>query len=175
VFGCILTLFLRKIRLKFYTKLLPFRVSWGHIPPRFPVGTLVTEKYSGKLPSSRGESVPLSLWVYTGCKIKALRAKTNTYIKTPARGDEPVFVITGRREDVSAAKVEILSAADHFSQIRASRSRVNTSSTSASTASARSPGPTTATAASASNGNTAGHVTCEVRGSQSLPDAIEIK
>jgi len=56
-----------------------------------------------------------------GCKIKALRAKTNTYIKTPVRGEEPVFVVTGRKEDVGLAKREILSAADHFSQIRASR------------------------------------------------------
>jgi len=50
-----------------------------------------------------------------------LRAKTNTYIKTPVRGDEPVFVVTGRKEDVNLAKREILSAAEHFSQIRASR------------------------------------------------------
>ncbi|KAJ6218791.1 hypothetical protein RDWZM_004603 [Blomia tropicalis] len=56
-----------------------------------------------------------------GCKIKALRAKTNTYIKTPVRGEEPVFVVTGRKEDVGAAKREILSAAEHFSQIRAQR------------------------------------------------------
>lgn len=59
-------------------------------------------------------------WI-SGCKIKALRAKTNTYIKTPVRGEEPVFVVTGRKEDVGAAKREILSAAEHFSQIRASR------------------------------------------------------
>lgn len=56
-----------------------------------------------------------------GCKIKALRTKTNTYIKTPVRGEEPVFVVTGRKEDVAKAKREILSAADHFSAIRASR------------------------------------------------------
>nr|XP_042895614.1 RNA-binding protein MEX3B isoform X2 [Parasteatoda tepidariorum] len=56
-----------------------------------------------------------------GCKIKALRAKTNTYIKTPVRGEEPVFVVTGRKEDVCSAKREILSAAEHFSQIRAQR------------------------------------------------------
>jgi len=56
-----------------------------------------------------------------GCKIKALRTKTNTYIKTPVRGEEPVFVVTGRKEDVTEAKREILSAAEHFSQIRASR------------------------------------------------------
>lgn len=56
-----------------------------------------------------------------GCKIKALRAKTNTYIKTPVRGDEPVFIITGRKEDVYIAKKEILSAAEHFSQIRAGK------------------------------------------------------
>lgn len=50
-----------------------------------------------------------------------MRAKTNTYIKTPVRGEEPVFVVTGRKEDVNKAKREILSAADHFSLIRASR------------------------------------------------------
>lgn len=61
------------------------------------------------------------LFLFLGCKIKALRAKTNTYIKTPVRGEEPVFVVTGRKEDVNAAKREILSAADHFSQIRAQR------------------------------------------------------
>ena len=56
-----------------------------------------------------------------GCKIKGLRAKTNTYIKTPVRGEEPVFVVTGRKEDVSAAKNEILSAAEHFTHIRLQR------------------------------------------------------
>ena len=57
-----------------------------------------------------------------GCKIKALRAKTNTYIKTPVRGEAPVFSISGRPDHVNTAKWEILAAADHFSQIRASRS-----------------------------------------------------
>jgi RNA-binding protein MEX3 len=55
---------------------------------------------------------------FAGCKIKALRAKTNTYIKTPARGEEPVFVVTGSREEVAAAKKEIMSAAEHFTNIR---------------------------------------------------------
>ena len=50
-----------------------------------------------------------------------MRAKTNTYIKTPVRGEEPVFVVTGRKEDVAMAQREILQAAEHFSQIRASR------------------------------------------------------
>ncbi|KAI1233235.1 hypothetical protein IHE44_0004833 [Lamprotornis superbus] len=59
----------------------------------------------------------------TSCKIKALRAKTNTYIKTPVRGEEPVFVVTGRKEDVTMAKREIISAAEHFSMIRASRNK----------------------------------------------------
>ncbi|XP_009073664.1 PREDICTED: RNA-binding E3 ubiquitin-protein ligase MEX3C, partial [Acanthisitta chloris] len=54
------------------------------------------------------------------CKIKALRAKTNTYIKTSVHGEEPIFVVTGRKEDVAMAKREILSAAEHFSMIRAS-------------------------------------------------------
>ena len=78
-----------------------------------------------------------------GCKIKALRAKTNTYIKTPVRGEEPVFVITGRKEDVALAKREILSAAEHFSQIRAQRK-----------SSALSTGPPT---------NVPGHTTIKVR------------
>ncbi|NXG06782.1 MEX3C ligase, partial [Sakesphorus luctuosus] len=58
-----------------------------------------------------------------GCKIKALRAKTNAYIKTPVRGKEPIFVVTGRMEDVAMAKREILSAAEHFSMIRASHNK----------------------------------------------------
>ena len=56
-----------------------------------------------------------------GCKIKALRAKTGTYIKTPARGDPPIFIVTGKHTDVQTAKAEILQAADHFTTIRASR------------------------------------------------------
>jgi len=82
-----------------------------------------------------------------------LRAKTNTYIKTPARGDEPVFVITGRREDVSAAKQEILSAAEHFSQIRASRRAAATPNAA----------PTRPSTSAQASGNTSGQVTCEVR------------
>lgn len=62
----------------------------------------------------------------SGCKIKALRAKTNTYIKTPVRGEEPVFVVTGRREDVAMARREIISAAEHFSMIRATRNKNTT-------------------------------------------------
>lgn len=62
-----------------------------------------------------------SLFPAIGCKIKALRAKTNTYIKTPVRGEDPVFVITGRPEDVSSARREVLAAADHFTQIRAAK------------------------------------------------------
>jgi RNA-binding protein MEX3 len=56
-----------------------------------------------------------------GCKIIELRSKTNTYIKTPVRGEEPMFMITGRRDDVIVAKSEIQRAADHFTQIRAQR------------------------------------------------------
>ncbi|XP_026464409.1 RNA-binding protein MEX3B-like [Ctenocephalides felis] len=86
------------------------------------------------------------------CKIKALRAKTNTYIKTPVRGEEPVFVVTGRKEDVAKAKREILSAAEHFSQIRASR-KSNLSGGLGSGASTP-PGPPA---------NIPGHVTIQVR------------
>ncbi|EHB13512.1 RNA-binding protein MEX3D [Heterocephalus glaber] len=65
----------------------------------------------------------MKMFPVPGCKIKALRAKTNTYIKTPVRGEEPVFIVTGRKEDVEMAKREILSAAEHFSLIRASRGK----------------------------------------------------
>ena len=63
----------------------------------------------------------LLLHFSSGCKIKALRAKTNTYIKTPVRGEDPIFAISGRPEHVSSAKWEILAAAEHFTQIRAAR------------------------------------------------------
>lgn len=59
-----------------------------------------------------------------GCKIKLLRQKTNTYIKTPGRGDNPQFVITGRWSDVQTAASEIREAAAHFTQLRAERSRI---------------------------------------------------
>lgn len=40
---------------------------------------------------------------------------------------EPVFVITGRLEDVKSAKKQIIEAADHFTNIRASRRTNGTS------------------------------------------------
>uniref|UniRef100_A0A8C7QSL1 Mex-3 RNA binding family member D n=1 Tax=Oncorhynchus mykiss TaxID=8022 RepID=A0A8C7QSL1_ONCMY len=76
-----------------------------------------------------------------GCKIKALRAKTNTYIKTPVRGEEPVFIVTGRREDVEMAKREIVSAAEHFSMIRASRCKAGATGTGAPGTGGAIPGP----------------------------------
>jgi len=83
--------------------------------------------------------------VWKGCKIKALRNKTNTYIKTPVRGEDPVFVVTGRQQDVDAARREILSAAEHFTQIRASRrhhaGKVPPGATTTTTARRRSPSP----------------------------------
>ncbi|XP_026043871.1 RNA-binding protein MEX3B-like [Astatotilapia calliptera] len=78
-----------------------------------------------------------------GCKIKALRAKTNTYIKTPVRGEQPVFVVTGRKEDVAMAKREIMSAAEHFSLIRASRNRTGPLTAGASLGTPALPGRTT--------------------------------
>ena len=64
------------------------------------------------------------LCVFAGCKIKELRAKTNTYIKTPVRGEEPVFIVTGRKEDVQRAEFEIKQQSQHFSEIRANRQQV---------------------------------------------------
>ncbi|KAK7011089.1 RNA-binding protein MEX3B [Biomphalaria glabrata] len=56
-----------------------------------------------------------------GCKIKDLRARTNTYIKTPMRTQSPVFVVTGKEEAVLHVMEEIQNAAEHFTHIRASR------------------------------------------------------
>ena len=58
-----------------------------------------------------------------GYKIKELRTQTNTYIKTPVRGEEPVFVITGQPDGVDAAERKIRQDADHFTEIRAVRRR----------------------------------------------------
>ena len=58
-----------------------------------------------------------------GCKIKALRNKTNTYIKTPGRGEFPLFVITGQRNDIELAVAEIKNASAHFTDISAQRSK----------------------------------------------------
>ncbi|XP_060089106.1 LOW QUALITY PROTEIN: RNA-binding protein MEX3D-like, partial [Heteronotia binoei] len=97
-------------------------------PPTPPLGTIGSRKRS--VNTTECVTVPSSEHVAEivgrqGCKIKALRAKTNTYIKTPVRGEEPVFIVTGRKEDVEMAKREILSAAEHFSMIRATRNKVN--------------------------------------------------
>lgn len=46
--------------------------------------------------------------------MKALCASTNTWIKTPARGEKPVFSITGQPNHVQSAKWEIVAAADYF-------------------------------------------------------------
>ncbi|ESO10199.1 hypothetical protein HELRODRAFT_72945, partial [Helobdella robusta] len=56
-----------------------------------------------------------------GSKIKELRAKTGTYIKTPVKGEPPIFIITGRKEGIEMAKKEILAISDYFNQIRNSR------------------------------------------------------
>lgn len=85
----------------------------------------------------------LCLVPFSGCKIKALRAKTNTYIKTPVRGEDPVFVVTGRKEDVALAKREIVSAAEHFSQIRAQRKNNSLNSLAPGPPSPTTPGQTT--------------------------------
>ncbi|XP_046677991.1 RNA-binding protein MEX3B [Homalodisca vitripennis] len=124
--------------------------------PVLPTAFIVPEEGRNKKSQNMTECVPVPSSEHVaeivgrqGCKIKALRAKTNTYIKTPVRGEEPVFVVTGRKEDVAKAKREILSAAEHFSQIRASRKN-NLSGT----GSLSPPGPPA---------NVPGHITIQVR------------
>lgn len=43
-----------------------------------------------------------------GHKIKAIRERTDTFIKTPLRNEQPVFKIAGHIQNVSKAKQEIL-------------------------------------------------------------------
>lgn len=57
-----------------------------------------------------------------GLKIKNLRALTNTCIKTPLRGDDPVFTITGHPQNVHKAGQAIECAAEHFTCLMMSRS-----------------------------------------------------
>ena len=46
-----------------------------------------------------------------------LQIYTNTYIKTPDRKEEPVFLVLGKRkEDVDAAEMSILRDAEYYSQ-----------------------------------------------------------
>ncbi|KAH7709524.1 Protein MEX-3 protein a [Aphelenchoides avenae] len=56
--------------------------------------------------------------IILGCKIKALRERTSTNIKTPSREEPPVFIIEGRLWDVIEARQEIERAAEHFTRIR---------------------------------------------------------
>ncbi|XP_075151875.1 uncharacterized protein LOC142225903 [Haematobia irritans] len=107
--------------------------SLANINQPLPLVTSVINEERSKKSQNMTECVPVPSSEHVaeivgrqGCKIKALRAKTNTYIKTPVRNEEPVFVVTGRKEDVSRAKLEILSAAEHFTVIRATR-RINES------------------------------------------------
>ncbi|CAG2108692.1 unnamed protein product [Medioppia subpectinata] len=60
----------------------------------------------------------------SGSKIKYLRAETNTCIKTPYRGDDPAFVVTGRPDSVRMAVNAIEKASQHFSYLMDGRSNV---------------------------------------------------
>uniref|UniRef100_A0A672UCB0 RING-type domain-containing protein n=1 Tax=Strigops habroptila TaxID=2489341 RepID=A0A672UCB0_STRHB len=68
------------------------------------------------------ECVPVPSSEYVA-EIVGRQGPRHTYIKTPVRGEEPIFVVTGRKEDVAMAKREIISAAEHFSMIRASHNK----------------------------------------------------
>ncbi|KAL4829086.1 hypothetical protein H8958_020608 [Nasalis larvatus] len=92
-------------------------------PPPPPNQAQIATPLPGSEGLTAGADAGGCVWAAACCKIKALRAKTNTYIKTPVRGEEPVFMVTGRREDVATARREIISAAEHFSMIRASRNK----------------------------------------------------
>lgn len=52
-----------------------------------------------------------------GCKIRALRETTNTYIRSPLPKEEPVFTVKGEKENVSEAVNSIKSASDFFTSL----------------------------------------------------------
>ena len=51
-------------------------------------------------------------------KIKEVRRQTSTYIKSPRRGEEPVFYVCGPRKSVEVAKEWIMNEANNFKQSR---------------------------------------------------------
>jgi len=53
----------------------------------------------------------------TGSKIKKLRALTQTVIKTPLRGEDPIFTVTGTRQNVEIAAQAIRGASDHYTRL----------------------------------------------------------
>ncbi|XP_063721157.1 RNA-binding protein MEX3B-like isoform X2 [Symsagittifera roscoffensis] len=81
-------------------------------------GPIVTERVT--VPSSQHVAEIVGR---QGCKIQALRNRTNTYIKTPSRVEGTLFVISGQRESVALAVQEIHQASAHFTNIRAERIR----------------------------------------------------
>lgn len=52
-----------------------------------------------------------------GCKIRALRESTKTYIRSPLPKEEPVFVVKGKKEGVLAAVKAIKSASEFFTSL----------------------------------------------------------
>ena len=58
----------------------------------------------------------------SGSKIKNLRTATQTRIKTPIRGDDPVFTVSGTEANVNRVLSVIKQASDHFSRLMESRS-----------------------------------------------------
>ena len=52
---------------------------------------------------------------FAGSKIRQIRTETETHIQTPVNGEEPVFVLKGRKRNVQAAKERILMEAHNYS------------------------------------------------------------
>lgn len=56
-----------------------------------------------------------------GCKIRALRETTNTIIRSPLPKEEPVFVIKGKKDGVSAAVKAIKSGSEFYTALDAKK------------------------------------------------------
>ena len=85
----------------------------AHGPTRMPRSGDITRRVS--VPSSEHVADIIGK---KGCRIIALQTRTNTYIQTPARGESPVFFITGHPKDVAFAKLEVLAHAFHFTSMQ---------------------------------------------------------
>ncbi|KAL8610720.1 hypothetical protein ACOMHN_016703 [Nucella lapillus] len=69
-----------------------------------------------------GDTLALTtLYCLVCCKIKELRARTQTYIRTPTRDEPPIFTVTGVKDKVLIAAQEIREMAAHFTGIRDAR------------------------------------------------------
>ena len=90
-----------------------YRLFDEDVPTTMPRSQIITQRVA--VPSSEHVAEIIGR---NGLNIKAIRDNTNASIKTPARGEDPILVISGRPEAVAAARRQVLECADQLTQIR---------------------------------------------------------